>query len=94
MQRAAAGYLLLLNLGSFLLYGADKRCAIRRAWRISERTLLLSAMLGGAAGALLGMWLFRHKTRKLRFTLGIPLLFLIWLLAGIVLYSKCRIAGV
>lgn len=87
MQRAVTGYLLLLNLGSFLLYGADKRRAIRGAWRIPERTLLFSAMLGGAAGALLGMWLFHHKIRKLRFALGVPLLLLLWLLGGIVLYS-------
>lgn len=87
MQRAVTGYLLLLNLGSFLLYGADKRRAIKGAWRIPERTLLFSAMLGGAAGALLGMWLFHHKIRKLRFALGVPLLLLLWLLGGIVLYN-------
>lgn len=51
----------------FFLYGMDKRCAQRRRRRIPERTLFLFAFLGGAAGALLGMRLFHHKTKHLYF---------------------------
>jgi uncharacterized membrane protein YsdA (DUF1294 family) len=60
----------------FTLMGVDKQRARRRQWRVSERTLLLLAALGGAAGGCLGMLFFRHKTRHKRFQLGFPLLLL------------------
>lgn len=60
------------NLAVLVLYGADKRRARMRLRRISERTLLFSA-LAGPFGALAGMSLFHHKTRKLRFVVAIPL---------------------
>lgn len=65
-------YLLLINAAAFVLMLADKRRARKFRWRIPERTLMLSAALGGSIGALLGMHLFRHKTRHPKFTLGIP----------------------
>lgn len=64
--------LIALNLLSFTLFGLDKSFAKRHARRIPEKTLLWAAALGGSIGALLGMLLFRHKTRHLKFTLGIP----------------------
>ncbi len=70
----AAGYLLLINLVAFLLMGLDKRRARRNRWRISEKTLFLSAVLGGSAGALVGMYLFHHKTRHWYFRYGLPAL--------------------
>lgn len=69
-----AGYLVFINLLAFWLMAADKRRARRGAWRIPERVLFASALLGGSAGAWLGMRLFRHKTRHARFAVGIPLL--------------------
>ena len=74
-------YLIIINAAAFLLMLADKLKAKRGAWRISEATLLGMAAIGGSVGALAGMYLFRHKTRHLKFTLGIPLI----LLAQIVL---------
>lgn len=70
----AAAVLLLaaLNLASFALYGADKRRAVRGGRRIPERTLLLSAALFGGAGALAGMYVFRHKTKHVKFTVLVP----------------------
>lgn len=65
-------YLLLINAVAFALMLADKQKAIRGRWRIPERTLILSAALGGSIGALLGMYTFRHKTRHPKFTFGIP----------------------
>ena len=59
--------ILLMNLLTFLVYGLDKRAAKRNTWRTPERRLLLFGILGGAAGGLLGMLCFRHKTRKLYF---------------------------
>lgn len=65
-----------INGIAFCAYGLDKRRAVRGEWRISERTLLLLAFLGGAAGAFLGMKVFHHKTRHRKFSLGVPLLLL------------------
>ena len=70
----AAGYLLLINLVAFLLMGLDKRRARRNRWRISEKTLFLSAVLGGSVGAIAGMYLFHHKTRHWYFRYGLPAL--------------------
>lgn len=66
--------LLLTNMASFLLMGEDKRRARRGAWRIPERTLFLSAALFGGLGGVLGMHIFHHKTKHLRFRLGFPAL--------------------
>ena len=60
-------YLAVASLISFALYVIDKAKARRGAWRISEKALLLSGFLGGAAGALLAMQLVRHKTKHLYF---------------------------
>ena len=65
-------YLLIMNAAGFLLMHLDKEKAKRNRWRISEATLLTVAALGGSIGSLLGMYLFHHKTRHLKFRLGLP----------------------
>ncbi len=65
-------YLLLINAAAFVLMLVDKVKAKKNRWRIPERTLMLSAALGGSVGALLGMYTFRHKTKHIKFTLGVP----------------------
>ena len=70
-------YLALINLTAFLLMGADKSRARRGLWRIPEKVLFLSAVLGGSAGAIGGMFFFRHKTRHLRFRIGLPAILLL-----------------
>ena len=67
-------YLLIINALGFLLMLVDKWKARKNRWRVRESTLLLIAALGGSVGSLAGMYLFRHKTRHLKFTLGIPLI--------------------
>lgn len=67
-------YLELVNLAAFVLYGIDKYRAKRGRWRIPEATLILIAVIGGSIGALGGMYLFRHKTRKPRFSVGVPVI--------------------
>ena len=67
-------YLLIINAAGFLLMLVDKWKARKNRWRVRESTLLLIAALGGSVGSLLGMYLFRHKTLHLKFTLGIPLI--------------------
>lgn len=65
-------YLLLINAAGLVLMLADKIRARNGAWRISELTLMLTAALGGSVGVHIGMYLFRHKTRHPKFTLGVP----------------------
>ena len=65
-------YLLIINAASFILMLSDKRRAKKNRWRIRESTLILSAVLGGSVGALAGMYTFRHKTKHIKFTAGIP----------------------
>lgn len=66
-----------LSLCSFALMGWDKRQAKRDGWRVPERTLFLSALLGGSPGAVLGMFFFRHKTRHWYFRYGLPAILLL-----------------
>lgn len=67
-------YLLIINAAGLILMLADKIKAKKHLWRIPEATLFLTAVLGGSAGCLLGMYAFRHKTKHLKFTLGMPLI--------------------
>ena len=73
-MKALAIYLILINALSFMLMLADKLRAQKNAWRIPEATLLGAAAIGGSIGALMGMYLMRHKTRHLKFTVGIPVI--------------------
>ena len=68
-----ACYLILVNIVALAAFGIDKRKAVRHKYRIPEATLLGLALIGGAAGALAGMHLFHHKTRKPLFR-AIPVL--------------------
>ena len=65
-------YLLTINAAAFLFMLMDKWKAKKNRWRIPEATLMTLAALGGSIGSLLGMYLFRHKTKHPKFTLGIP----------------------
>lgn len=67
-------YLILINAVGFALMHIDKRKARRGAWRIPEKTLIGIALLGGSVGAIAGMYLFRHKTKHLKFSVGLPLI--------------------
>ena len=74
MMNIILGYLLAVNITSFLLYGIDKYKAKKSKWRISEATLLTMAAIGGSIGALAGMRLWHHKTMHKKFKYGIPLI--------------------
>jgi uncharacterized membrane protein YsdA (DUF1294 family) len=65
-------YLILVNSVAFFLSFFDKRAAIHHKRRVPERTLFISAGIGGSIGLYLSMMLFRHKTKHLSFTLGVP----------------------
>lgn len=80
-------YLIAINLVGYVLMGNDKQRAIQGAWRIPERTLFLVALIGGSVGSILGMQHFRHKTKHLRFQVGMPLILIAQMIAGIWLMS-------
>lgn len=74
-------YLALSNLLSLSLFGIDKWKAKHTKWRISEKTLLLVAAIGGSIGAWVGMKLWHHKTQHKKFKYGVPLIFIFQLAA-------------
>ena len=69
-------WLAVINLLTFIVYGADKRRARKGKWRVPEKTLFLLPLLGGSIGALLGMRVFHHKTKHWYFVWGIPIILL------------------
>ncbi|MBR1740821.1 MAG: DUF1294 domain-containing protein, partial [Lachnospiraceae bacterium] len=78
-------YLVFINILGFLLMGMDKRKAKKHLWRIPEKTLFLAAVLGGSIGSILGMYTFRHKTKKMIFVIGMPVVLVLQIIAGGVL---------
>ena len=81
-------YLAAVNLVTFTVYGVDKPKARRGAWRVPEKTLFLLPLLGGSVGALLGMLVFRHKTKHWYFVWGIPLILLAQIALAVWVYFK------
>lgn len=75
-------YLLLINAAGFTLMLIDKWKAKKNRWRIPEATLMVIAALGGSIGSLIGMYTFRHKTQHPKFTLGIPLILALQIVAA------------
>lgn len=73
----AAGYLCLINIITLIVYGIDKNRAKREKYRISEKTLIILAAVGGSIGAAAGMRLFHHKTKKPKFFIGIPVILIL-----------------
>lgn len=65
-------YLLLINVFSFFIYRLDKKKSEKGKWRIKESTLLLLSLLGGGIGSMFGMSIYRHKTKKSKFRIGVP----------------------
>ena len=82
MNRYLLIWLAAANLLGFVLMGADKRRARKHLRRSSERSLFLSAILGGSVGTIAGMWTFRHKTKHWYFVFGMPLILLAQLAAA------------
>lgn len=77
-------YLAVINVVTFVVFAIDKRRAMKDAWRTPEKTLLGLSLAGGSIGALASMRLFRHKTKKPLFSIGIPVMLV--LQAALVLY--------
>lgn len=81
-------YILGVNIITFILMGIDKRKAIKQQYRIPERTFWLLSLIGGAVGSLVGMNLFRHKTKHPTFVIGMPALIIAHLILLIYLFMS------
>ena len=82
------GYLLAVNIASFLLYGIDKYKAKKGKWRVSEATLLMMAVIGGSIGAWSGMRLWHHKTMHKKFKYGIPIIIILQVVLAVYLLTN------
>lgn len=81
-------FFLFLNVFTFLLCFYDKRCAVNHRYRVSENVFFILSLLGGAVGFSFGMYLFHHKTKKITFKIGIPLIILFQILLLFLCYNK------
>ncbi len=82
----------LVNLAVFGIYGLDKKKAIKGEWRTPEKNLIAAAVMG-ASGALLGMIVFRHKIRKPKFYIGVPMILVIEAVILFLLVTKTDIVS-
>ena len=76
-MKALLIYFIVINIFAFLIMGIDKYKAQRHKWRVSELSIFTIGLVGGALGVFIGMGMFHHKTKHLKFTLGIPLVLLL-----------------
>ncbi len=76
-------YLISINIIGFLIMWIDKRKAIKGSWRIPEKTLFIITVIGGGIGTIAGMYTFRHKTKKLNFIIGLPLITILEIILAI-----------
>lgn len=79
-------YLICINFAGFAVMGYDKWKAKKHAWRVPEATLFIIALIGGSIGSILGMHLFRHKTRHWYFLYGMPAILLLQIALVFLLY--------
>lgn len=80
--------LVILNIAAFTVFGIDKLKARQGWWRISESQLLGLALLGGSIGALMGMYIWHHKTKHWKFRIGLPVIFVVHIVCAVAL-SNC-----
>lgn len=77
MEKYAMVYLVFMNLSGLFLMWSDKYRARNHRWRIPEKTLFLTSLLGGSIGTWAGMYLFHHKTKHWYFVIGMPLILIL-----------------
>ena len=80
-------YLLTVNAIGFILMLVDKIKAKKNLWRIPEATLFLVAVIGGSIGSILGMYTFRHKTKHIKFIVGMPLILAVQVVACVLIWG-------
>ncbi len=77
MEKIFIIYLALISIITFAVFGIDKLKAVKDKWRSPEKVLFLLSIIGGSVGAILGMYTFRHKTKKPAFKFGIPVILIV-----------------
>lgn len=80
-------YAIAINLIAFLAMFIDKKKAKYGRWRIPEQSLFILALIGGSIGAIAGMYTFRHKTKKLRFAIGFPVILILQIILIFMIYN-------
>lgn len=81
-------YITLVSVITFIVFGIDKLKAKKSWWRIPESTLMVLAVIGGSIGALLGMYVFHHKTLHKKFTIGIPVILILQIAAAAFIFIR------
>ena len=81
-------YFIVINIIGFFIMWLDKRKAIKGSWRIPEKTLFIITALGGGIGTIAGMYTFRHKTQKIQFVIGFPVITILEIVAIIYFVLK------
>ena len=79
-------FIVIMNLIGFLAMGIDKRRAKNMQWRIPEKIFFLITLFGGGFGTIVGMYVFRHKTKKKYFTIGLPTILIIEIICLLYIY--------
>ena len=80
-------YLIVINLIAFFMMYIDKKKAKYGKWRVKEYTLFITALIGGSIGSIIGMYTFRHKTKKARFFIGFPIILILQILLMMSIYQ-------
>ena len=86
--RFVLAYLAVISLIACVVTVLDKRRARKKEWRVPEHTLLLLSILGGSAAMYITMRIIRHKTQKAKFMVGIPVIFMLQLMATGDVYKR------
>lgn len=81
-------YMLVMSIAGFISMGVDKRRAVKGKWRVSEAALFVIALIGGALGSVIGMRVFRHKTKHWYFVVFMPLIMVIQIALIVFLFIK------
>ncbi|NLO46877.1 MAG: DUF1294 domain-containing protein [Clostridiales bacterium] len=87
---AGTAYLVAMNLYTLVLMRIDKKRAVKKKRRIPEARFFATALIGGSIGAIFGMYAFRHKTKHLRFIIGLPIILLMQICALLALHLLLR----
>ena len=80
-------YLLIINAAGFILMLVDKIKAKKNLWRVPEATLFLVAAVGGSVGSILGMYTFRHKTKHIKFIVGMPVILAVQVIIAVLILT-------
>lgn len=87
MNKMVLTYLIIINIIAFIICFMDKHRAKKHKYRIPEKVLLFVSLIGGCFGFYLGMILFNHKTKKIKFYIAVPIISATWILL-IITYIK------